>query len=49
MSSLINIFDFPDDADPPVVYLENDTDIMLIAAVVLLGTRIRRSGSRPGR
>jgi len=27
MSSLINIFDFPGDADPPVVYLENDTDI----------------------
>ncbi|HET9894971.1 MAG TPA: DUF5753 domain-containing protein [Streptosporangiaceae bacterium] len=28
MSSLINIFDFPDDADPPVVYLENDTEIV---------------------
>jgi transcriptional regulator with XRE-family HTH domain len=27
MSSLIDIFDFPDNADPSVVYLENDTDI----------------------
>jgi len=27
MSSVINIFDFPDDADPSVVYLENDTGI----------------------
>jgi transcriptional regulator with XRE-family HTH domain len=27
MSSLINIFDFPDDEDPSVVYLENDTGI----------------------
>ena len=27
MSSVINIFDFPDDADPSVVYLENDTAI----------------------
>jgi transcriptional regulator with XRE-family HTH domain len=27
MSSLINIFDFPDDADAGVVYLENDTTI----------------------
>jgi transcriptional regulator with XRE-family HTH domain len=27
MSSLINIFDFPDDADPSIVYLENDTSI----------------------
>jgi Domain of unknown function (DUF5753)/Helix-turn-helix domain len=27
MSSLIYIFDFPDDEDPSVVYLENDTDI----------------------
>jgi transcriptional regulator with XRE-family HTH domain len=27
MSSLINIFDFPDDADPSIVYLENDTAI----------------------
>ena len=27
MSSLINIFDFPDDTDPSVVYLENDTGI----------------------
>ena len=27
MSSLINIFDFPDDDDPSVVYLENDTAI----------------------
>ncbi|HEX9542642.1 MAG TPA: DUF5753 domain-containing protein, partial [Streptosporangiaceae bacterium] len=25
MSSVINIFDFPDDEDPSVVYLENDT------------------------
>ena len=27
MISLINIFDFPDDEDPSVVYLENDTGI----------------------
>jgi hypothetical protein len=27
MSSLINIFDFPDEADPSIVYLENDTTI----------------------
>ena len=27
MSSLINIFEFPDDQDPSVVYLENDTGI----------------------
>jgi transcriptional regulator with XRE-family HTH domain len=27
MSSVINIFDFPDDDDPAVVYLENDTNI----------------------
>ena len=27
MSSLINIFDFPDDQDPRVVYLETDTAI----------------------
>ena len=27
MSSLINIFEFPDDEDPSVVYLENDTAI----------------------
>jgi hypothetical protein len=27
MSSLIDIFEFPDDADTSVVYLENDTDI----------------------
>ncbi len=27
MSSVINIFDFPDDEDPSVVYLENDTEI----------------------
>ena len=27
MSSLIDIFDFPDDEDPSVVYLENDTGI----------------------
>jgi transcriptional regulator with XRE-family HTH domain len=27
MSSLIDIFDFPDDGDPSVVYLENDTAI----------------------
>jgi len=27
MSSLIDIFDFPDDEDPSIVYLENDTDI----------------------
>jgi hypothetical protein len=27
MSSLIDIFEFHDNADPPVVYLENDTDI----------------------
>jgi transcriptional regulator with XRE-family HTH domain len=27
MSSLIDIFDFPDDADPSLVYLENDTGI----------------------
>ncbi len=27
MSSLIDIFDFPDDADASVVYLENDTEI----------------------
>jgi len=27
MSSLIDIFDFPDDEDPSVVYLENDTAI----------------------
>ena len=25
MSSLINIFDFPDDEDPSIVYVENDT------------------------
>jgi len=27
MSSVITIFDFPDDADPSVVYLENDTGV----------------------
>jgi transcriptional regulator with XRE-family HTH domain len=27
MSSLIDIFDFPDDTDPSIVYLENDTTI----------------------
>ncbi len=27
MSSLIDIFDFPDDADPSIVYLENDTEL----------------------
>jgi len=27
MCSLINIFDFPDDQDPSVVYLENDTEL----------------------
>jgi len=27
MSSLIDIFDFPDDEDPSVVYLENDTEL----------------------
>jgi transcriptional regulator with XRE-family HTH domain len=27
MSSVINIFDFPDDQDPSLVYLENDTGI----------------------
>jgi transcriptional regulator with XRE-family HTH domain len=27
MSSVIDIFDFPDDTDPSVVYLENDTSI----------------------
>ena len=27
MSSLINIFDFPDDEDPSIVYLENDFGI----------------------
>jgi len=27
MSSLIDIFDFPDDEDPSMVYLENDTEI----------------------
>jgi transcriptional regulator with XRE-family HTH domain len=27
MNSLINIFDFPDEADPSIVYLENDTAI----------------------
>jgi transcriptional regulator with XRE-family HTH domain len=27
MSSLITIFDFPDDQDPSIVYLENDTEI----------------------
>jgi transcriptional regulator with XRE-family HTH domain len=31
MSSLINIFDFPDDADPSIVYLENDTAIQEVA------------------
>jgi hypothetical protein len=27
MSSVINIFDFPDDQDPGLVYLENDAGI----------------------
>ncbi len=27
MCSMINIFDFPDDEDPAVVYLENDTEL----------------------
>ncbi len=27
MISPVNIFDFPDDEDPSVVYLENDTEI----------------------
>jgi transcriptional regulator with XRE-family HTH domain len=27
MSSVINIFDFPDDTDPSVVYVENDTGV----------------------
>jgi hypothetical protein len=33
MSSLIDIFDFPDDADPSMVYLENDTDITQVTRV----------------
>jgi len=28
MISPVNIFDFPDDEDPAVVYLENDTGIL---------------------
>ena len=31
MSSLINIFEFPDDQDPAVVYLETDTSIQEVA------------------
>jgi transcriptional regulator with XRE-family HTH domain len=31
MSSVINIFDFPDDEDPSVVYLENDTAMQEVA------------------
>ena len=30
MSSVINIFDFPDDQDPSIVYLENDTTMQEI-------------------
>ena len=30
MSSLINIFDFPDDQDPSIVYLENDTALQAV-------------------
>ena len=49
MSSLINIFEFPDDADPSIVYLENDTTIHEVtrpdevAAYQETFARIRRS------
>jgi hypothetical protein len=33
MSSVINIFDFPDDQDPSLVYLENDTGIQEVTRV----------------
>jgi len=49
MSSLIDIFDFPDDADPSIVYLENDTTIQEVtrpdevAAYESTFTRIRQA------
>jgi hypothetical protein len=32
MSSLINIFDFPDDQDPSIVYLEIDTALQEVTS-----------------
>ena len=49
MSSLINIFEFPDEADPSIVYLENDTTIQEVtradevAACQETFARIRRA------
>jgi transcriptional regulator with XRE-family HTH domain len=53
MSSLIDIFDFPDDDDPAVVYLENDTDIQEVTkpseveAYKATFTRIRDAALAP--
>jgi transcriptional regulator with XRE-family HTH domain len=53
MSSLIYIFDFPDDEDPSVVYLENDTDIQEVtkasevSAYRATFTRIRDTALTP--
>ncbi|MGH3403013.1 MAG: Scr1 family TA system antitoxin-like transcriptional regulator, partial [Streptosporangiaceae bacterium] len=53
MSSLINIFDFPDDTDPSVVYLENDTGIAeltrpdQVTACKTTFTRIRDAALTP--
>lgn len=53
MSSLIDIFDFPDPTDPSVVYLENDTQITEVTkpaevrAYQHTFTRIREAALNP--
>jgi transcriptional regulator with XRE-family HTH domain len=53
MSSLIDIFDFPDDEDPPIVYLEDDTELQevsqpaAVAAYKQTFARIRDSALSP--
>jgi len=37
MSSLINIFDFPDEQDPPIVYLEIDTALQAVTGPAEVG------------
>ena len=53
MSSLIDIFDFPDDDEPTVVYLENDTGLQEVTkpdevdAYRTTFTRIREAALAP--
>jgi hypothetical protein len=47
MSSVINIFDFPDDEDPSVVYLENDTAMQEVQAYKETFARIRDAALAP--